>query len=87
MPQKNWSRCARLRIHLLQLQEKEMGKKETKDLKTKIKLCIVTSIVAAFIVAVWGLLANLMVLYHLQEVSNCLTMYDNCRSHHQYIHV
>jgi uncharacterized membrane protein len=38
--------------------------------KTKVKLCVITTIAAIVIVAVWGILINLILLYNLPEVSH-----------------
>lgn len=39
------------------------------DIQTKVKLCVVTTIVGIVIVGVWGILLNVILLYNLPQVS------------------
>ena len=39
------------------------------DIQTKAKLCVVTTIAGVVIVAVWGILLNVILLYNLPKVS------------------
>ena len=44
-------------------------KREPEDLQTKVKLCVVTTIIVMVIVGVWGILINFIVSFHQPEVS------------------